>query len=66
MSAMVTTQDSGQQWPYGWRNKGIVPDVKLVPEVQPRDTNYKKVLFPIEMLPWGLQKYMCEICSYSQ
>ena len=28
-------------------NKGIVPEVKLVPEAQLRDTNNREVLFPL-------------------
>ena len=28
-------------------NKGIIPEVKLVPEAQPRDTNNRGVLFPL-------------------
>ena len=30
-------------------NKGIIPEVKLVPEAQLRDTNGRVVLFPLSM-----------------
>ena len=31
-------------------NKEIIPEVKLVPEAQPRDTNGRIVLFPLSTL----------------
>ena len=31
-------------------NIGIIPEVKLVPEAQPRDTNGRVVLFPLSTL----------------
>ena len=31
-------------------NKGIIPEVKLVPEAQPRDTNNRVVLFLLDTL----------------
>ena len=30
--------------------KGIIPEVKLVPEAKPRDTNDRVVLFPLSIL----------------
>ena len=29
---------------------GIIPEAKLVPEVHPRDTNDREVLFPLSLL----------------
>ena len=31
-------------------NEGIIPEVKLVPKAQPRDTNNQVVLFPLSMI----------------
>ena len=31
-------------------NKGIIPEVKLVPEAKLRDTNDQMVLFPLSIL----------------
>ena len=31
-------------------NEGIIPEVKLVPKAQPRDTNDQVVLFPLSMI----------------
>ena len=33
-----------------YANKGIIPEVKSVPEAQPRDTNDQGVLFPLSTL----------------
>ena len=47
---------SAHNWQYNnvalsfQNNKGIIPKVKLVPEVKPWDTNNWEVLFPLSIL----------------
>ena len=41
-------------------SKGIIPEVKLAPEANPRDTNNQEVLFPLSIL--GREHILMDRC----